>query len=513
MKNARFWLWGLVPLLVLWFAANQVAGPAITADLSDRVAQALAGRGAGWARIDVQGRDVSIVSTAPDAAAKSAAIKVAIGVDGVRRVNEDVAILPVQAPFTWRAERKNDVLSVSGFVPSDEFRTRLLGEMARIFPGAKVEARLEIAAGAPKNFFDIVMFALGRLGSLVEGDASISDTTLAISGRARDVGGYLSIVESMKAVPKGIVIGAANVIPPTVSPYVWSAVRQEGSVTISGHAPDRATKEANAASAKQKLPGLTLVDEQTLALGQSPLYRRAVDAILDALAALESGKGSLTGDTVRLAGRASDAAAYAAATAALKAASDAGLKTEADVAAPPPPPPPPPQVPDPQPNRADAAPAEIPADTQTSGREAASSPAPPTSSDVVIRTPAPVTEVAEDCGAKVATAVSGRRVQFARSRVEVDPSSADLVRDIASALKACGKVSVAVEGHTDGEGRAANNQRLSEARAAAVRDALVAQGVAAERIAAAGFGWSRPLVPNTTRDNLARNRRVEFLIR
>lgn len=72
--------------------------------------------------------------------------------------------------------------------------------------------------------------------------------------------------------------------------------------------------------------------------------------------------------------------------------------------------------------------------------------------------------------------------------------------------------SIAVEGHTDSLGTAAYNERLSEARARAVADRLVKNGVGRGRLVARGFGESRPVATNETRDGRQRNRRVEVII-
>ncbi len=69
-----------------------------------------------------------------------------------------------------------------------------------------------------------------------------------------------------------------------------------------------------------------------------------------------------------------------------------------------------------------------------------------------------------------------------------------------------------VEGHTDNTGAAEYNQKLSQARAEAVRDYLISNGVAPERVDANGFGDTRPVVANTSETGRAKNRRVEFVI-
>ncbi|MDX2088060.1 MAG: OmpA family protein [Kofleriaceae bacterium] len=71
---------------------------------------------------------------------------------------------------------------------------------------------------------------------------------------------------------------------------------------------------------------------------------------------------------------------------------------------------------------------------------------------------------------------------------------------------------MAVEGHADVRGSASFNQVLSERRAHAVRDALIALGVDPARLSTIGLGSSRPLTAGTTEADHARNRRVELVI-
>lgn len=67
-----------------------------------------------------------------------------------------------------------------------------------------------------------------------------------------------------------------------------------------------------------------------------------------------------------------------------------------------------------------------------------------------------------------------------------------------------------IEGHTDNQGDATMNQTLSDARAQAIVAWLSAHGIAAGRVWGKGFGPTRPIAPNDTPDNMAKNRRVEF---
>ena len=103
-------------------------------------------------------------------------------------------------------------------------------------------------------------------------------------------------------------------------------------------------------------------------------------------------------------------------------------------------------------------------------------------------------------------------ILFATGKAELQPESRPVLKEIASTLKAHGDLKILIEGHTDNVGAAASNLALSDARAAAVKAALVADfGVGADRITTKGFGDTKPAAPNTTAAGRAQNRRVEVV--
>ena len=79
-------------------------------------------------------------------------------------------------------------------------------------------------------------------------------------------------------------------------------------------------------------------------------------------------------------------------------------------------------------------------------------------------------------------------------------------------LKTYPSVRISVEGHTDDVGTDAYNDRLSQRRADAVKEYLVKNGIAPQRIQTKGWGRRRPLVQGTTEDARAQNRRVEVIV-
>ncbi len=102
-------------------------------------------------------------------------------------------------------------------------------------------------------------------------------------------------------------------------------------------------------------------------------------------------------------------------------------------------------------------------------------------------------------------------LRFAVNGAAIDPQSADL-RDTLAVLRANPGVKVRIDGHTDSDGAAAYNQDLSQRRAKAVRDYFVAEGLDASRFEVKGFGETKPVAKNDSRENKRKNRRVELTI-
>lgn len=93
------------------------------------------------------------------------------------------------------------------------------------------------------------------------------------------------------------------------------------------------------------------------------------------------------------------------------------------------------------------------------------------------------------------------------------PESRQTLSELASVLERYPEQSVSVAGHTDSQGTDAYNQTLSENRANAVKNFLASQGVPRNRIAAYGYGESRPVASNATAEGRQLNRRVQVYIK
>ena len=101
---------------------------------------------------------------------------------------------------------------------------------------------------------------------------------------------------------------------------------------------------------------------------------------------------------------------------------------------------------------------------------------------------------------------------FSFDRSQLESSFEGELEEVSGYLRQNPGLRVRIEGYTDSSGDAAYNESLSLSRAESVRDALVADGVGAERIEVGGKGEQDPLVSNDTLDNRRKNRRVEIRI-
>ncbi len=105
------------------------------------------------------------------------------------------------------------------------------------------------------------------------------------------------------------------------------------------------------------------------------------------------------------------------------------------------------------------------------------------------------------------------KVQFRSGSAEIEPMSQPLLDQIAEGLNANPQVKyIEIQGHTDNVGDRAMNQRLSEARAASVKEALERRHVDSGRLKTRGYGEMRPIAPNEAPGGRQKNRRVDFVI-
>lgn len=459
------WLDWLVPTggtaAVLTAVGWLVSFGPIAEDVSSRAAERLKADGQPWAKIVIDGRDVTLKGEAPDDAAVKLALASADRVFGVRVVSAEATVVPAADPYLFSAARDGDRVTLTGSVPSEETRTALVAWVKKLMPQATIDDRLRVARGAPANYAASTAFAVGQLAELTKGSTEVAPTGYTIAGEPKDRAAYGRLEEALKsAMPQGVRLAADRLVAPAPSPYRFALSSSGGKATIEGFLPDAAAKAKLLEALRARFAG-GVTDRVELAPGAPGGFVDAVLALLPGLSRLTDGGFELSGSQVALKG---------------------GVLTEAIGR----------QV-------VDRLKGLLPAGFTL----AATGP--------TILPPPPQVDSAT-CQALLSKVQTGEKILFETGKARLDERSIGVLDALVGGSLACMNARITVEGHTDSDGDPAANQALSEARAAAVVDYLRAAGIDQRRLTAVGYGETHPVASNDTPEGKQKNRRIDFRV-
>ncbi|MFN0158533.1 MAG: OmpA family protein [Bacteroidota bacterium] len=119
-------------------------------------------------------------------------------------------------------------------------------------------------------------------------------------------------------------------------------------------------------------------------------------------------------------------------------------------------------------------------------------------------------DVKEEVKVEVGKAIVLDGIVFETGKSAITPESEAILEKAYNTLFQSPEIEVEIHGYTDNVGKKASNMKLSQARADAVKEWLVAKGISGDRIATKGFGPDNPIAPNDSKENKQKNRRIEF---
>ncbi len=117
---------------------------------------------------------------------------------------------------------------------------------------------------------------------------------------------------------------------------------------------------------------------------------------------------------------------------------------------------------------------------------------------------------AAECIELIETAAATKKITFAPSSTDIEEDALPTIDAIAEIIRDCQSVKIEIGGHTDSQGREIMNQQLSQARADAVLNAIMARRVLVSNLTAVGYGETKPIADNDTEEGREANRRIEF---
>ena len=118
----------------------------------------------------------------------------------------------------------------------------------------------------------------------------------------------------------------------------------------------------------------------------------------------------------------------------------------------------------------------------------------------------------EECVNNINAVLTETKLAFSPGSANIASGSGDTLRTIADILNSCSHVKMEISGYTDSQGREAMNLQLSQSRADAVLNALMARRILTAGLTAKGYGEESPIASNETEAGREANRRIEFIL-
>lgn len=295
--NPLRWLWGLLPLALLWWVGILGMQSRIEGDLAERVNQNLASNNLGWATVNFKGRDGMLVGRAEEESDQRRPAIEAAKVWGVRSLEDRIEVLQLVRNYVWNATAREGVLALTGYVPNEAARKAILGSVRTYFPKHKVEDKMELARGAPeqKQWLGGTAFALRHLAALKPGGrAGLEAAGLVIEGEADSSRAYETVRTALRSMPQGISLKNEKIIPPVVKPYTWGALLRGRQIELTGHVPSFEARDQIKAAATAALPGGSVVDRMTVASGAPVDWQKAASTALARLGQLRQGSAQMS---------------------------------------------------------------------------------------------------------------------------------------------------------------------------------------------------------------------------
>jgi OmpA-OmpF porin, OOP family len=407
----------------------------------------------------------TITGEAPEQAAKDQVrSNVASLPTGFGLAKEEITVaIPVVRPYRFEAVKAdNNAITLNGLVPSNAERASVVSRARQIAGGAGVTDNLTVAKGLPSSvdYIQSSNFMLGELSKLLRGTATVEDADLTFTGDAAEATIKAAVEQRLNEPLIGGIKLKSQAITAPVKPYIWSADKAPGSLTLRGYYPDEAARQAVVKEATEKFPQDKVIDEMQPGLGAPACYSSATSTALTQLVRLGVGSAEFSDTALSLRGEAMTQPAADEITSA----ATAGVGTGCTAVA-----------------------------------------------AITVRPAAP--EVPKETCQELFKDILGKgQILFETDMADIKQASYGKLDNLVFVLNRCPEAKVEIAGHTDSRASNAYNQALADRRARSVVDYLTNAKINADRLKPVGYGETQPIAPNDSAENMSKNRRIEFVV-
>lgn len=475
------YLFALVALaglaIVSWWGVYQSPQSAVNLEnrLEAAAQDALAADGYTWAEIEMSGQRAILRGPAPsDDAVQLAAESVLASSGsgglfwgGVTVIESQVEAAPPVSPFEWRAVKTDTgKIILLGHVPSQAIRKRLFETVESAEAVTSVDDRMTLARGVPNgNWQGVARLALDNLMALDTGEARLSDTGLRLRGVSMD-----DVTKARVSADISNVTAPFRGEPHIRGASLWTAEHGDGALVLTGQIATEAERDQIVSIARQYY-AQDIRDEMVVGGDQHPGWVDGVRLGLPHFARFKSGEmgfspadegfsfeGEASGSTLEYLRQD------------MQKLTGPWAKTDFF---------------------ADAVQVDV---EEIAGIDF--------SGDPVVA-----------CQQAFDQVLTKNTVVFDSGQATITRESGVTLDKLMAVSGRCdGGLRFELAGHTDDSGDRGANIVLSEARAGAVANYMVAAKLARDRISAIGYGPDMPVAGNDSPDGRAKNRRIEFKV-
>ena len=496
MKKWLLILLGLILIALLTYFCFTSKYQGISENLITNTKNAL-GKQNSWINVGINGkglkrtRIITLKGVALNADEKSKAEEIARSVEGVADVDNQITVKAAPSPYTISAIKdKENRVTLKGYVPNSSVHKELVSDAQSLFGEASVTDELKESRGAPKGWYDTSKLGLEKLKDVEYGEFDISDSNFHFKGYVgslddKDIlvahldsalnssyrGSYEVDAPEPKVVPKvqeplKVVKVTAEPVP---SPYTISAIKdKENRVTLKGYVPNSSVHKELVSDAQSLFGEASVTDELKESRGAPKGWYDTSKLGLEKLKDVEYGEFDISDSNFHFKGYVGSLDDKDILVAHLDSALNSSYRGSYEVDAPEPKVVPKAEEPNPEPTNI------------------------------------------ESCKSKIDTLLSQNKIHFEYNKATIKKESFILLDNLIKVINECPNSKVIIEGHTDSDGSKRYNKSLSTKRANAVKVYLVQKGVAEKRLEAIGYGESKPIATNATKEGKEKNRRIEF---